>query len=299
MIVIFGSLNADLIFELDVAPAPGETLLAKRFRMEAGGKGANQAVAAARDGAEAAMVGAVGADPLQHVAVGQLAGCGVDMSRIRTATLDTGCASILVDAQGRNQIAVALGANGEAAADQVDDELLGRADWLLLQMESRPAEVAALLVRAHAAGVRTILNLAPAIRLDAAVLRLCSLLVVNESEARSVAGWLGCGDGARALHEALGIDVLRTLGERGAEAATADGDCFVPAHPIAAVDTTAAGDCFVGVLAAALDRGDTLRHAMQRASKAAALACTRSGSQSSLPWKADIDAWVPATDATV
>ena len=290
MIVCFGSINMDLVFELDHAPASGQTMLAKRLRLEAGGKGANQAVAAARDGARVVMVGAVGDDPMRPVALQALQACGADISRLKSTQRPTGCASILVDAQGRNQIVVASGANADACADQVDPPLLARAGLLLMQMECAPQAIQALLARAQACGVRVILNLAPAIELPAAVLRQCALLVVNEPEAQSVAGWLGCGDSARALHECLGVDVLRTLGAAGAEAATVEGDCFVPAYPVDVVDTTAAGDSFVGVLAAALDSGLPLPAAMRRASAAAALTCSRRGSQSSLPARAEIDA---------
>jgi len=290
MIVVFGSLNADLIFEVEHPPETGQTILARQFRMEAGGKGANQAVAAARDGAEVAMAGALGSDPLRHIALSHLETSGVDVSRVATTPQPTGCASIIVDAQGGNQIAVALGANALATAAQIDDALLDQASWLLLQMESAPSEVAALLERAQGRRVRTILNLAPAVHLAPQVLRSCDLLVVNESEAAAVAGWLGCGDDARQLQSALGNAVLRTLGARGAELATSDGLWSVPAIAVDAVDTTAAGDCFVGVLAAALDRGMSLPDAMQRATQGAALACTRQGSQTSLPWRSDIDA---------
>lgn len=294
MIVCFGSINMDLVFELDQAPASGQTVLAKRLRLEAGGKGANQAVAAARDGAHVVMVGAVGDDPMRPVALQALAACGADISRLKTAPRPTGCASILVDAQGRNQIVVASGANGDASADQVDPPLLTQASLLLMQMECTPQAIQALLARAQAAGVRVILNLAPAVELPAAMLRQCALLVVNESEALCLAGWLRCGDSARALHEYLGVDVLRTLGAAGAEASTVEGDCWVPAHPVDVVDTTAAGDSFVGVLAAALDRGLPLLAAMRRASAAAALTCSRRGSQSSLPLQTEIDAMLDA-----
>lgn len=294
MIVCFGSINVDLVFDVDQAPASGQTVLARRLRLEAGGKGANQAVAAARDGASVVMVGAVGDDPMRPVALQGLAACGADISRLKTTRQPTGCASILVDSQGHNQIVVAPGANGDASADQVDPPLLARASLLLLQMECAPQAIQAVLARAHAAGVRVILNLAPAVELPAEVLRQCALLVVNESEAQSLAGWLDCGDSARALHQRLGVDVLRTLGAAGAEAATVEGDCFVPAHPVLVVDTTAAGDSFVGVLAAALDSGLPLLAAMRRASAAAALTCSRRGSQSSLPLQTEIDALLDA-----
>ncbi|MET7247158.1 ribokinase [Methylobacterium sp. EM32] len=289
MIVCFGSLNADLIFRLPEVPRSGQTLLADDLAVQAGGKGANQAVAAARDGAEVAMVGAVGDDALAEVALFGLREAGADTARVRRVAAATGCASIWIDAAGRNRIVVALGANGHTRADQIADTDLARATSLLLQMEVDPAETTALLRRARTLQVRSILNLAPALPLAIDALRLAGLLVVNEDEAEATAARLGCAPEAATLRAALGIDVVRTLGEAGSEAATADGAWHVPARAIDPVDTTAAGDCFVGVLAAALDRGAPLRAAMERASLAAALACSRRGSQASLPWRAETD----------
>lgn len=290
MIIVFGSLNADLIFALDELPTAGQTLLARKLTIEAGGKGANQAVAAARDGAKVVMVGAVGRDPLADVALANLKEAGVDLSDVAAVEAPTGTASVMTDAHGRNMIAVALGANEQARSSQISDELLARADIVVLQMESRDEEIEAVIRRAQAAGKQTILNLAPARRIETDVLRRCSLVVVNEDEAEGLAGWLGCDASATALRAALGVDILRTLGAEGSEAAAAPGLIKVPARRIAAVDTTAAGDCYVGVLAAALDRGMSLAAAMERASVASALACLKSGSQSSLPGRAAVDA---------
>lgn len=289
MILTFGSLNADFIFSLEKLPQPGETLLSKTAHMEGGGKGANQAVAAARDGAEVVMVGAVGSDPLREIALQNLKDCDVDISYIKTSALQTGCATVWVDHAGCNQIVVSQGANAEANATQVNDTLLKQANYVLLQMETPPAETEILLKRAKAYGTRTILNLAPAIRLNKNTLSLCSLLVINETEAQEIANWLQCSANAQAIHRILGIDVLRTLGEQGSEVATYEGCFTFPAYPVETVDTTAAGDCFVGVLAATLDRGAFLHDAIHRASMAGALACRRKGSQSSLPWRDEID----------
>lgn len=291
MIVVFGSLNADLIFAMQDLPEPGQSLLARSLRIEPGGKGANQALAAARDGAEVAMVGAVGADHLGDLALGNLREAGVDMSRVVRVEEATGCAVILTDGEGRNMITVASGANGAARAAQADDALLARKPVVLAQMEGLADEVAAFLARASAHGCRTILNLAPAIWLDEAALRRCSLLVVNETEAAEVASWVGTAATAAGLRRALGIDVLRTMGAEGSEASTlAEGEIRVAAPKLRAVDTSAAGDCFIGFLASALDRGAPLKTAMTRATQAAALACMRLGSQSSIPWAAEVDA---------
>lgn len=289
MILSFGSLNADLIFEMARPPEPGETLLSRRFRMEPGGKGANQAVAAARAGAEVAMIGAVGRDGLADLVLRHLRDAGVDTTRVDAVDEATGCASIIVDDAGRNQIVVAAGANGSAAADRIDDDLLRPGTHVLLQMEVPATEVATAIRRARSRGAVAILNLAPAGEIEPAALSACGLLVVNEQEAATVAGRLGCSADATTLAAVLGTGVLRTLGGDGAEAMTAEGHCRVPALDITPVDTTAAGDCLIGVLAAGLAEGRGFEAALRRATVAAALCCGRRGSQSSLPWRDEID----------
>lgn len=286
LITVFGSINADLIFELERLPVAGQTLLARNMRIEAGGKGANQAVAAARHGAAVAMVGAVGTDALAQAALAGLRQSGADVSHIAALEQPTGCAGITTDSEGRNQIVVALGANATISRTQLDDDLLGRSCLILLQMESPVAEVEAVISRARAVGVRSILNLAPAIPISIEALRACGMLIVNEDEAQSLGDWLGVAPAAEELHKALGIDVVRTLGGAGAEVCSADlGPQRIAARSIKAIDTTAAGDCFIGVLAAELAHGSSLPDAMAWASTAAALCCTRRGSQSSLPWR--------------
>ncbi|MBV8592520.1 MAG: ribokinase [Acetobacteraceae bacterium] len=290
MIVVFGSINADLIFVMQHLPQPGQTLLAQELRIEAGGKGANQAVAAARDGAEVVMAGAVGADNLAESGLVGLRGAGVDLSRVVPADAATGCASICTDAAGRNQIAVAPGANLLARERQVEDGLLGPGTTLLVQMETEGQETERLILRARSHGARILLNLAPALPLALQALQATDLLVINEDEAACLANRLGSGVDAGALHAALGVTVIRTLGGEGAEAADNDGLIRLPASPVEVVDTTGAGDCFVGVLGAALDKGIALAQALRRAGTAAALSCTRRGTQSSLPTAAEIDA---------
>jgi ribokinase len=253
VIVVFGSINLDLIFALDRLPQPGETLLGPGVLIQPGGKGANQAVAAARDGAVTVMSGAVGRDALAEAALAGLRAAGVDFSRVARAELATGCAAVCTDPEGRNLIAVGSGANLLARAKQVEDALLGPGTTLVLQGEVDPDETADLIRRAHAGTARIVLNLAPAGPLDPAALRSLDILIVNEHEA----DWLAArfGSAADRLHEALGVTVVRTLGERGAAYAGPDGSGSVPALPVEVVDTTAAGDCFTGVLAAARDRG--------------------------------------------
>lgn len=297
MILVFGSLNADLIFSMRGLPAPGETLPAHALRIEPGGKGANQALAAARDGAKVAMVGAVGTDHLSGIVLANLIDAGVDVARVARVEAATGCAAILTDAAGHNMIAVSPGANGAARAGQADAALLDLRPVALVQMEGLASEVEAFIDRAADHGARVILNLAPALRIDEAVLRRCALLVVNEAEAAEAASWVGAAATAAGLRRALGIDVLRTMGAAGAEAATlAEGAIHVPAPTIRAVETAGAGDAFIGVLASSLDAGAPLKAAMTRATEAAALACQKPGVQSSIPWRPQIDAAVLARE---
>src|SRR5260370_26488637 len=292
MIVVFGSINLDLIFPLAELPRPGHTVLGASMTMEPGGKGANQAVAGARDGAGVVMVGAVGRDALATEALALLAQNGVDLARLARVDAATGCAAICVDPQARNQIAVAGGANLAARQAQVEDALLTPRTILLLQMETPAEEIEALIARARARGARIVLNLAPAAALPLDALRAVDLLVVNEPEAQFLATSLDCAATAHALHGVLGVDVVVTLGGAGLDAAAQAGRVVLEALRVQPVDTTAAGDCFTGVLASALDRGLTLGAALARANAAAGLCCTRAGSQRSMPDAAEIDAAV-------
>jgi ribokinase len=288
-VLVFGSANADLVFAVPTLPVPGVTVLGEDMLALPGGKGANQAVAAARDGADVAFAGCVGRDGFAAVATAALVAAEVDLSRVQEVEQPTGSAAICVDPGGRNQIAVASGANRAAQAGQVEDAALHPGTTLLLQMEVPPTETAALIHRARARGARIILNLAPPGELPAEALRALDLLVVNEHEAAVLAARLGVAAGAAALRGALGVDVAVTRGEAGAEAATASGLVQAPAFPVTAVDTTGAGDCWCGVVAGALDRGMNLPTALRRAAVAAALACTRPGAAPSFPVAKETD----------
>ncbi|MER9020126.1 ribokinase [Mesorhizobium sp. M0195] len=291
MIVTFGSINVDLIFSVNEMPQAGQTLLAKGFRTEAGGKGGNQAVAASRDGASVVIVGAVGEDAMAAVALQNLEGA-VDFGRVARVPEPTGCASILIDAKGRNMIAVAPGANLVASSDAIEEALLRDASIVLMQMENDVSEIEKLVRRTKETNAKSILNLAPAFPLDPETLSLCDLIVVNEDEAEALAVQLGCEPSAQSLSKRLNTGVLRTLGGDGAEAVTNGQEIKVSAMAVDVKDTTAAGDCFVGVLASALDHGLSLEASMRRASKAAAIACSRFGSQSSIPFATETDNWI-------
>ena len=280
MIVIFGSINVDLIVPVEHLPQPGETVLGGDYLLLPGGKGANQALAARRAGAVTVLAGAVGADHFAGIALAGLRHAGVDTRLVRTAGQPTGFAAIMVAGDGENAIAVAPGANAAVRADQVPDELLGADVILVAQMEVPPGETATLIRRVRARGGCSLLNLAPALPLDRALLREIDFLVANEGEAASL------GINPAVLAQALVI----TRGASGATAFLADGtEIAVPALPIDPVDTTGAGDTFVGVLAAALDRGAALEAALRRASAAAGLACLARGAQAAMPDTAAID----------
>ena len=293
MLLVFGSLNVDLLFQVESLPRPGETVLGPGYDLAPGGKGANQAAAAAKAGAEVYFAGAVGDDEFGRFGKGALERSGVHVSGVSTSSGRTGVAIVAIDRQGENQITVGSGANLEVRAGQVDGELLARATSVLCQNELRPEETFALLQRARAAGCRTILNLAPAAAVPDAVLDALDVLVVNEVEAAAAAGATSRSDPAdlaRTLAGKHDLACIVTLGAAGAVAMTPEGGHRVKTLAIRAVDTTGAGDAFVGVLAAALDQGQALEQALCRASVAAGLTCQQIGAQSSQPTAAAIEA---------
>ena len=291
MILSFGAINLDLIAAVRRLPRPGETVVGPSYRALPGGKGANQALAARRAGAEVQFVGCVGRDAFAEPALAELTAAGVGLDHlVRDAQAPTGCALICVDAAGENQIAVALGANATLTQAAVPDALLRPGLILLLQREVTPGESWALAGRAAARGVAVVLNLAPAGPVPADVLHALDWLVLNESEAADLARALGLGaeGDAAALATALGVGVVTTLGSRGIAACRGDARWRVPALPITPVDTVGAGDAAVGAFAAALDRGLEIEQALRWASVAGGLACLTPGAQTSLPTEVQI-----------
>jgi ribokinase len=288
MLLVFGSINVDLVFRVTRLPGPGETVLGPSYAAAPGGKGANQAVAAARSGARVRMVGRVGRDGFAALALAALRNAGVDTAGVVAGDAPTGCAAIAVDARGENQILVASGANAQVTADQVDDAMLGPATTLVLQMELPPDVTAALIARARRLGTRIVLNLAPALALAEEALRAVDVLVVNRGEADHLGTRFGVAARespalATGLARTLGVTVVLTLGREGTVAATGGALWRAVALPVAPLDTTGAGDAFVGVLAATLDAGSTLADALHRASAAAGIACLTLGAQAGLP----------------
>lgn len=301
-IVVVGSSNTDMVVKAARIPAPGETVLGGAFVMAAGGKGANQAVAAARLGAEVTLVARLGADPLGDEAIAgyQKDSILTDLI-VRDPDRPTGVALILVDAHGENSITVALGANEALSPDDVERaaERIGAADAVVMQLEVPLAAVERAAAIASAAGVPVILDPAPAPDggLPAALLHNVTCLKPNESEAERLTG-IRVGDpasaerAARALQELGPRTVIITLGSQGAIVVDGAAVHHVPAYRVAAVDTTAAGDAFTGALAAAVGAGAALVEAVRRAAAAGALAATRMGAQPSLPTLAEWEAFL-------
>ncbi|MFK4089411.1 ribokinase [Kribbella sp. NPDC020789] len=288
-VVVVGSANVDLVLPVQRIPRPGETVLAGAMTRGPGGKGANQAAAAARAGARTAMVAALGHDDGGALLRETLTEAGVDLSLVTTSGAPTGTAIITVEASGENSIVVAPGANGELALSAAATQVIGAAKIVLAQLEIPLPTVQ----EAAAAGSYFILNAAPAAELPAGLLAEVDLLVVNESEAEAIAG-----PDRAALLKLVPAAVV-TLGGAGAVILTRDNDeIAVPGVPVEVVDTTAAGDTFCGVLAATLasapDSGPItprdLTNAVRRANVAASLSVQTAGAIASVPHGDAIDA---------
>lgn len=295
MLLVFGSVNLDIAFRADHLPAAGQTVMGSGYLVSPGGKGANQAHAARLYGASVALAAAVGRDAFAEPALAQLVAAGCDLTRVQRLQAPTGCAGIVVDGAGENQIVVAPGANGSLRSDHVSDATLARAEAVLLQMETDLPQTLALLARARAMRRMTIVNNAPARPLPPEVLAQVDLLVVNETELATTAQ--GAGVQARHAPDQLselaarhGLAVVLTLGGQGALACAGGAMHRVPAFAVDVVDTTGAGDTYTGVLAAARMEGQDWPQALRTAAAAAALACTRAGAQLAQPTRAEIDA---------
>ncbi|MFD3718549.1 ribokinase [Streptomyces sp. NPDC058674] len=294
-IAVLGSTNMDLVAYVPKAPRTGETVTGSAFRTVPGGKGANQAVAAARLGGEVVMIGAVGADEFGVRLRSALASAGVETAALRTVEGASGTAHITVDDEGGNSIVVIPGANARVTGLEAgDDSRIAASDTLLLQLELPLEAVLAGARAARAHGVRTVLTPAPARPLPAELLAATDLLVPNEHEAAALTGLTDPRQAAAALlHEVP--EVVVTLGAAGVLwAARGREPLAVPATPVRAVDTTAAGDTFVGALAVALGEGRAMPEALRWASAAAALSVQRPGAQDSMPTRGETDAFAAA-----
>jgi ribokinase len=286
---VAGSANLDFVVRVPHIPAPGETVLGHGLQTFPGGKGANQAVACSRaGGAPTQMLLALGNDAQAAPIEASLRAAGVALHIVRSTSEPTGTAFIGLSDSAENAITVAPGANNALAPEHLPP--LAGVSHLLLQLETPLPSVLAYARQARAAGVCVVFNAALARALSAELLAAVDLLIVNEGELAMIAGTLGTLDEGLAAVSVPSVVV--TLGARGCLARSGGQGFTQAAMPIDAVDTTAAGDTFCGALVAALSQGEALPAALRRASAAAALACTRLGAQTSIPSRAEVDAFL-------
>jgi ribokinase len=296
-VLVVGSVNRDYVCNVPELPRPGETVLGGDFFLSSGGKGANQAVAAARMGAATALIGCVGDDPDGRAVLEDLQSSAVDTSDVTTvAGVRTGAAFVMVAGDGENFIVVASGANEKLEPEQVRaglDRRLARGDVLVSQAEIPLQALVGAVTRADELGARVVVNLAPFRMVPDEVLGHCDPLVVNEGEAKALLQETGRDRGdAETMAAELGRltrSAVITLGGAGAVYATGDVVRHVPAPAVAVVDSTGAGDAFTGALAASLCRGDELPDAVRLGVAAGGYAVGRPGAQPSFPLAAELD----------
>ena len=296
-VCVLGSLNLDIVCRVAELPRPGETVMGRSVDRIPGGKGANQAVAAARCGAPTRLIGAVGSDEAGETMLAAMAGAGVDTAGVaRLSDQPTGQAFIWVSEAGENSIVVAGGANLAASAAMFGPAATAQCHVLLAQLET-PAAAIETLFAAAPAGCLRLLNAAPALAEARRLFPLVDVLIVNETELAAYAGSPvrvddpdAVAGAARRLISRPGQTVVVTLGKAGALAVDADAHRIVVGRPARVVDTTGAGDCFCGVLAARLAEGANLAEALQWANAAAALSTERPGATPSMPSRAEITA---------
>lgn len=295
MITVIGSINLDLIGNVGRLPSRGETVPGTDFATAPGGKGANQALAARRAGADVQMIGAVGDDAFAGEALELLKQAGVDLSGVRESAAATGTALILVAEDGENMIAVIPGANGTILPGDAEAAVIEPNDIVLLQQEIPVKAIKAAITAARDAQAVSILNTAPWRDDCIHLVAKADIVVANETEFDLAASGLGLTGAERqdkmsAFVAETGRTIIVTLGADGAVAATSDGMIKVDAPNITPIDTVGAGDTFCGYLAAGLAETMTLQDAMARAAKAGALACLKPGAQPAIPEAAEVDA---------
>jgi len=295
-VVVAGSINMDVVATADRHPRTGETVAGRAVNFYPGGKGANQAVSASKLGAPTTLIGCMGRDAFGDQLRAFLAAQGIDLSLIReTADAPTGTAIITV-AHADNTIVVIPGANALVGAADVAQPLLAKGDIAVSQFEIPLPAITAFFQRARAAGATTILNPAPAIAFDDALLDLVDLLILNETEL----GELTCTpldatdgdarfiDAARALQTGRALSICVTLGKRGVLALLDDAPLVIQGRAVNAIDSTGAGDCFVGAVAAQLAAGKPIREALDYANRAASISVQRIGASPSMPTAAEL-----------
>ncbi|WP_042201549.1 ribokinase [Paenibacillus camerounensis] len=302
-ILVVGSMNMDIVTRVAGLPVPGETIHGLGTGFHAGGKGANQACAASRSGAEVTMAGGLGSDPFGRQLLRQLEEDGINTEAVVNKPETTGIAIITTDSSGENSIILSPGANFSYCTEDLKWLDFSRYDVILLQNEIAGSVNEAVLEKAEAAGVPVCMNPAPVSGFEQALPSRIRLLILNEIEAEACSG-VQVADfneaqtaGRRLLDEGI-PQLIITLGNKGSLYMDADGTVIkTPSYPVNAVDTTAAGDTFIGAFAAAYYGGTELVDSLQYASAAAALAVSAAGAQSSIPVKEQVDAFLDQTEA--
>ncbi|EMV7411233.1 TPA: ribokinase [Enterobacter soli] len=296
-LVVLGSINADHILNLESFPTPGETVTGNQYQVAFGGKGANQAVAAGRSGAQIAFIACTGDDDTGERVRKQLASDNIDIAPVSVvAGKSTGVALIFVNAEGENVIGIHAGANAALTTERVEAQrdIIASAEALLMQLESPVESVLAAAKIAHENHTTVVLNPAPARVLSDELLALVDIITPNETEAEKLTGIRVENDddaarAAKALHNKGIGSVIITLGSRGVWASVNGEGRRVPGFKVKAIDTIAAGDTFNGALVTALLEGKAQDEAIRFAHAAAAIAVTRKGAQPSVPWRKEID----------
>ena len=283
MILVFGSINADFFLNVKSLPRPGETVLCPSYTFFPGGKGANQAVAAARLGAEVMFAGSVGKDPYGGQVLKSLRDVGINLKLVNSRGTTTGTAFVVVAEDGENQIVVASGANLETCSNQIKDSDLSLCTHIVLQLEVPLKEIEDIIFRAKAAGCKIILNYAPANVIQPTAIECCDYLIMNEIEANSLFGQKKeVEEYAVKFSKRFDAECIITLGPKGSLLATREGLYKIDALEVEAIDTVGAGDMFVGAFSAGLFKGECTTSSLQRATVASGLACKFNGAQPSL-----------------
>nr|WP_302419062.1 ribokinase [uncultured Romboutsia sp.] len=289
-ICVIGSLNMDLVVNVDTMPKPGQTIIGSNFKEVPGGKGANQAVAMARLNGNVSMIGKVGEDGFGQTLINSLKNDKVDTTYIQTSKGATGVALITVDKNAQNSIVVSPGANFEVKEDDIDNniEAIKNSDIVVLQLETPLNTIKYALNKAKELNKYTILNPAPAVKLDDEIIKNVDLLTPNETELEIISGVSieteeDIQKAAQIMIEKGVKELIVTLGSKGSLYINKEKSMFKKAYKVEAVDTTAAGDSYTGALAVALSQDKNIEDAMDFASKVGALSVLKEGAQSSLP----------------
>lgn len=295
-ICVIGSLNMDLVVNVDTMPKPGQTIIGSNFKEVPGGKGANQAVAMARLNGNVSMIGKVGEDGFGQTLINSLKNDKVDTTYIQTAKGATGVALITVDKNAQNSIVVSPGANFEVKEDDIDNniEAIKNSDIVVLQLETPLNTIKYALNKAKELNKYTILNPAPAVKLDDEIIKNVDLLTPNETELEIISGVSieteeDIQKAAQIMIEKGVKELIVTLGSKGSLYINKEKSMFKKAYKVEAVDTTAAGDSYTGALAVALSQEKCIEDAMDFASKVGALSVLKEGAQSSLPTLEDVE----------